>query len=171
VFYTDFQIRTVSGRNSFHDISGQLAKVLQDSGITEGILVAATPHTTCSLYYEETMHDLNYFGDEFLQVDISEVMDRIAPRMTTEGQYHSPGPDHIAFGLGLGSREYPSEKWTMLNTDAHLKASLYGSNSLTLIVHEARLQTGSLGKVYFADWDMLRERTRQVQVMVMGDRI
>ncbi len=170
MYYTDFKVDTVAGRVSFHDISSKIKDALKASNVKEGILVAATPHTTCSLYYDETMHDTNYFGDELLQVDISETMDKIAPRMTTEGQYHSPGPEHIAFGLSLGSKDYPAEKWTMLNTDAHLKASLYGGNSLTLIVHEGRLSTGSLGRVYFADWDALRERTRQVQIMVMGER-
>lgn len=169
MYYTDFRVSTVQGRTSFHDISTRITEALKDSGIREGILVAATPHTTCSLYYEETMHDCNYFGDEYLQVDIAETMDRIVPPMRTEGQYHSPGPEHIAFGLSLGSADYPAEKWTMLNTDAHLKASLYGNNSLTLIIHEGRLSTGSLGRIYFADWDTLRPRDRQVQVMVMGE--
>ena len=31
------------------------------------------------------------------------------------------------------------------------------------------IQLGALGKVYFVDWDQLRERTRKVQIMVMGE--
>ena len=39
--------------------------------------------------------------------------------MKMENQYHSPGPKHIEFGLSLGSKDYPAEKWTMLNTDVY----------------------------------------------------
>ena len=56
-----------------------------------------------------------------------------------------------------------------LNTDAHLKSSIFGSPSLTFIVKDGEIQLGALGKVYFVDWDQLRERTRKVQIMVMGE--
>ncbi len=104
-----------------------------------------------------------------MQADINDVMEKIAPSMKMENQYHSPGPKHIEFGLSLGSKDYPAEKWTMLNTDAHLKSSIFGSPSLTFIVKDGEIQLGALGKVYFVDWDQLRERTRKVQIMVMGE--
>ena len=115
------------------------------------------------------MHDTNFYGDEYLQVDINNTLDRLVPKMTSENQYNSPGPKHIEFGLSLGSKDYPAEKWTMLNTDAHLKSSIFGSPSLTFIVKDGEIQLGALGKVYFVDWDQLRERTRKVQIMVMGE--
>ena len=31
-------------------------------------------------------------GDEYLQADINDVMEKIAPSMKMENQYHSPGP-------------------------------------------------------------------------------
>ena len=45
------------------------------------------------------MHDVNYFGDDFLHVDINETMEKIAPVMTTEGQYHSPVQNILLSGL------------------------------------------------------------------------
>lgn len=50
------------------------------------------------------MHDTNYWGDEYLQADINDVMEKIAPSMKMENQYHSPGPKHIEFGLSLDLR-------------------------------------------------------------------
>ena len=138
-------------------------------GLKNGCVVISSAHTTCSLYFDECMHDTNYWGDEYLQADINDVMEKIAPSMKMENQYHSPGPKHIEFGLSLGSKDYPAEKWTMLNTDAHLKSSIFGSPSLTFIVKDGEIQLGALGKVYFVDWDQLRERTRKVQIMVMGE--
>ena len=58
----------------------------------------------------------------------------------------------------------------MLNTDAHLKASIYGTNSQSLILKDGELQIGSLGRVYFVDWDRLRERDRTINVIIMGNK-
>ena len=115
------------------------------------------------------MHDVNFFGDEFLQVDINETMEKIAPRMTNENQYHSPGPEHVAFGLNVPDPNYPAEKWVMLNTDAHLKSSIYGTNSVTLIIKDGQLQLGAMGRIYFVDWDTLRPRNRKINLFVMGE--
>ena len=169
VFHDTLQVRTVTGRNSYHDIREQLNEAVAASGIKDGSLTVASAHTTCSLFFDETMHDRNFFGDEFLWQDINEAMDKIAPPMQCEGQYHSPGPEHIAFGLSLSDPSYPAEEWVMLNTDAHLKASIFGSASLTFIVRDGELLLGPLGRVYFVDWDRLRERTRTINVMVMGE--
>jgi len=162
-------LNCVSGRPSYHDIREELLDAVKQAGVKDGMLVVASAHTTCSLYFDETMHDKNYFGDEYLQVDINNMMEKLAPRMTSVHQYNSPGPEHIAFGLSLSDPAYPAEKWTMLNTDAHLRASVFGSPSLTFIIREGELLLGSLGRVYFVDWDQLRERERTVNVMVMGE--
>lgn len=159
----------VAGRPAYHDIREQLLDIVKKAEVKDGMLVVSSAHTTCSLYFDETMHDVNYYGDEYLQVDINNVMQDIVPRMTSENQYNSPGPEHIAFGLSLSDPAYPAEKWTMLNTDAHIRSSLFGTASLTLIIKDGELLLGPLGRVYFVDWDQLRERRRTVNVMVMGE--
>lgn len=168
-YFKSFKIHTISGRPSYHDIRDTLIDIANESEIQTGILLLQTPHTTCSFYYEETMHDKNFYGDEYLQVDINETMNKIIPKMETENQYHSPGPEHVAFGLSLSDPNYPAEKWVMLNTDAHIRSSIFGTNSMSLIMHENKLQLGSLGRVYFVDWDQLRERDRTIQVLIMGE--
>ena len=115
------------------------------------------------------MHDKNYYGDEYIQVDINNIMEKVVPKCNTETQYFSPGPEHIEFGLGLSDPNYPQEKWTMLNTDAHIKSSIFGNNSLTFIIKSGKIILGSLGKIYFVDWDQLRERKRKINVLIMGD--
>lgn len=162
-------LQTLDGRASYHDLRDDLMDIALNSGLTDGVMTLTTPHTTCSFFYEETMHDVNFFGDDLLHVDINEVMEKIAPIMTTEGQYHSPGPKHIAFGMSLSDPNYPAEKWVMLNTDAHLKASIYGTNSQSLILKNGELQIGSLGRIYFVDWDHLRKRERTINITTMGE--
>lgn len=166
--YKTIGIETVASRHSYHDITDEINKCIEESGIKEGYVVINVPHTTCSIFFEEYMHDHNYFGDEFLQVDINEALEKIAPYNTTEGQYHSPGPEHIAFGTAFQDPNYPDDKWTMLNTDAHIKASMFGAFSETVIVQEGKLNVGPLGKIYFADWDVKRERSRKVNLLIVS---
>ena len=169
VYHNSIKINTVMGRPSYHDIREELLETVNNSNIKDGLLTVSSAHTTCSLYFDETMHDVNFYGDEYLQVDINNTLDRLVPRMTSENQYNSPGPKHVEFGLSLSDPNYPAEKWTMLNTYAHLRSSIYGSNSLTFIIRDGELLLGSLGRVYFVDWDQLREITRTVNIMILGE--
>ncbi|MDU4787354.1 MAG: YjbQ family protein [Clostridium sp.] len=169
VYHKDIQINTVMGRPSYHDIREELNIFVEESNIKNGMLTVSSAHTTCSLYFDETMHDVNFYGDEYLQVDINNTMDRLVPKMTSENQYNSPGPKHVEFGLSLSDPNYPAEKWTMLNTDAHIRSSMYGSPSLTFIIRDGKLLLGALGRIYFVDWDQLRERKRTINIMILGE--
>ncbi len=37
-------------------------------------------------------------------------------------------------------------------------------------IKDSQILLGALGKVYFVDWDHLRERSRNVNVIVMGEK-
>lgn len=169
IFHKQITINTVSGRPSYHNITEELKEFAKVSKIKNGMCVVSVPHTTCSVYFDENMHDINYFGDEYLQVDINSIMDRIAPRCTTENQYNSPGPEHVKFGMSLPDPDYPAEKWTMLNTEAHIRASIFGGASETIIIRDGEMLLGSLGRLYFVDWDQNRERKRKCNIMIMGE--
>ncbi|WP_156286248.1 YjbQ family protein [Oceanivirga salmonicida] len=168
IVHSDINIDTVSNRVSYHNITEEVRKLIENSSISDGIIVLTSSHTTCSLYFEEYMHDKNYYGDEYIQVDINNIMEKVVPKCNTETQYFSPGPKHIVFGLSLTDPNYPQEKWTMLNTDAHIKSSIFGSSSLTYIIKDGQLRLGSLGSIYFVDWDQLRARKRKINVLIMG---
>lgn len=168
IYHDDIQLRTVAGRPSYHDIKSEVQQIVKQSNVTDGVIVVSSSHTTCSLFFEETMHDTNFFGDDYLHVDINNIMDTIVPRMTSENQYNSPGPKHIEFGKSLADPNYPAEEWVMLNTDAHLRSSIYGSNSVTFILKKGEVLLGELGRIYFVDWDQLRERVRTIHVLAMG---
>lgn len=159
---------TCQGRPSYHDITKELKKFTEASGVRNGLLTVQSLHTTCSIYYDEFMHDRNYYGDEYLHADLNDVLERIIPTQRMEGQYHSPGPEHIEYGMAKTDPDYPAEKWSMLNTDAHLRSDLVGS-SLNLIIKDGDLVTGSVGSVYFVDFDQTRERNRHCAVLIMGE--
>ena len=168
VFHKEINLTTIANRPSYHDVTADVMEALAISGIQDGICVVSSPHTTCSVFFEEFMHDKNYYGDEFLQVDLNETLDKIIPVQTTEGQYHSPGPEHIAYGMAKTDPDYPAKEWTMLNTDGHLRSTLLGASE-TLIIKDGNLLNGKVGYIYFVDFDQTRERRRKCNIVIMGE--
>lgn len=149
----------------FHDVTKEVKQAAEESGVKNGIITIYSQHTTCSVMIQESSHDKNYFGNEYLQQDTINFMSKLIPTCTTEGQYMHPGPEHIEFAMSLGSEE---GEWTSLNTDAHLRSSVFG-RSETIIIKDGVVQLGDFGYVYFIDWDQVRARKRVCQIQIMGE--
>jgi len=113
---------------------------------------------------QESSHDQTYYGLEYLQQDLVDVMEKLVPQCTVEGQYRHPGPKHIDFAMNE-AKEVGA--WTSLNTDAHLRSVFFG-RSETVVIVDGALDLGEFGYVYFVDWDQIRDRHRVVQVQIMG---
>ena len=62
---------------SYFDITPQVKEAIAKSGVKEGICTVLTAHTTCSVFFEEFVHDYTEDGDEFLQVELNNVLDKI----------------------------------------------------------------------------------------------
>lgn len=167
VWHERIDVQTCAGRPSYHNITDDVRRAVSSSGVRNGICSVSSAHTTCSVYFDEFMHDRNYYGDELMHVDLNEVLEKVVPRQQTEGQYHSPGPAHIAYGMGKTDSDYPALEWTMLNTDAHLRSDLIGASE-TFPVKDGELLVGPVGSLYFVDFDQTRERNRHVNVVVLG---
>jgi len=148
----------------FHDITKEVKEIVTNSGVKNGLVTIYSHHTTCSVILQECSHDVNYFGREFLQVDLIEIMEKLIPTCRTEGQYYHPGPEHIKFALSHPGEE----KRGSLNTDAHLRSVFFG-RSETIILEEGKLSLGDFAFIYFIDWDQVRERERVAEVLVMGE--
>ena len=61
---------------SYFDITPQVKEAIAKSGVKEGICTVLTAHTTCSVFFEEFVHDYTEDGDEFLQVDLNNVLEK-----------------------------------------------------------------------------------------------
>lgn len=170
MIHKDIIITTSSGcRPTYHNITEQVKAIVAKSGIRNGICVVQSPHTTCSVIFEEFVHDTDFNGDEFLQVDLNRILDRIIPRELTENtDYRYPGPKHVDFLMSLNDPTFPPDPGTILNADAHLRGSLFGASE-TFVLSDGALQIGSVGYIYFIDWDQNRVRDRKCHVMVMGE--
>ena len=166
--HIDELVLTSNGKRvTYHEIADQVRVILKKSGIKNGMCVVSSTHTTCSVIFEEFMHDLDFNKDEFLQVDLNNVLDRIVPRNTTDQQYRYPGPLHTAWAMTLDDPNFPADPATLLNCDAHIRASMFGSSE-TFVVKDEALMIGAVGRIYFIDWDQNRIRNRKCMVMCMG---
>lgn len=157
-------------RVTYKDITEKVNKFLKEIDIQDGMCVVSTPHTTCSIMFEEFVHDVDWNGDELLHVDMNRILEKIIPRQVTESDYLYPGPEHVAFlqDLAKENPQYPNDPATILNADAHIKSSLFGSSE-TFIIKDGELQLGSVGYIYFIDWDQNRVRDRKCNIMLMGN--
>lgn len=158
-------LQSLPNHPTFHEVTGQVKEILARSGIQNGICVVYSHHTTCSVMTQESSHDTTYYGLEFLQQDLVDVMDKLVPQCIVEGQYRHPGPKHIDFAMNEAKEV---GEWTSLNTDAHLRSVFFG-RSETIVVVDGALDLGEFGYIYFVDWDQIRDRKRVCQVQIMGE--
>jgi len=153
---------------TYHEITEQVREHVAKSNIKEGICVVASPHTTCSVIFEELSYDTNDDGYDYLQVDLNNLLNELIPRCTAEGQYSHPGPKHIKVGLEDFKGKISPYAYTMLNTDAHLKSTLLGTSE-TFVIENGELQLGLVGYIYFIDWDQTRKRDRKCHIKILGE--
>lgn len=168
--YKDTLILTSNGtRVTYHNVTEQVKAIVSKSGIKNGICVVQSQHTTCSVIFEEYVHDTDFNGDEYLHVDMNRILDKIIPRELTDNvQYRYPGPKHLDFLMNMNDPNYPADPGTILNGDAHIRGSLFGASE-SFILSDGKLLTGAVGYIYFIDWDQNRIRDRKCHVMVMGE--
>ena len=132
-------------RVSYHNITEEVKTMVEKSGISNGICLVQSPHTTCSVIFEEYMHDTDFNGDEFLQVDLNRILDKIIPRELSENtDYRYPGPKHLEFLMSLDDPNYPTDPATILNGDAHIRSSFFGASE-SFILSNGKLEIGSVG--------------------------
>ena len=162
VYHDSFKIQSEM-RPTFDDVTGKVEDILTKSKINEGILVVYSQHTTCSVMIQEAADDTNYWRTEFLMQDLVTALEKIIPTCHTESQYLHPGPKHIE--AARGRQEEPA--WS-LNTDAHLRSVLLG-RSVSIPVLDGKMVLGEFGRIYFADFDQVRARQRNVRVQIVGE--
>ena len=156
---------------TYVNITQEVKDIIARSGIQNGIVNVISPHTTCSVFFEEYVHDTMPNGKEFIHQDLDNVLAKIIPDQTAWGQYFYPGlkhfedveswPDYLKY-LPSGTRE------ELFNADAHLKATIIGS-SQTFALEDGKLGMGQTGYIYFVDFDRTHPRSRRCKVVIIGE--
>ncbi len=171
VYKQQITVQSHGNTPSYINITEEVKKAIQQSNIQNGICTVISPHTTCSVFFEEFVHDYNEAGDEFLQQDLNNVLTKIIPDQVSADIYTYPGEEHYkAVESWPNAAEYlpDGDRKALWNCDAHLKATLIGS-SQTFDVDNGKLGVGTTGYVYFVDFDRTRPRTRKCKIIVIGE--
>ena len=150
-------------RPTFDNVTPQVKEIVAESGVKNGNVLVYSPHTTCSVVIQEYSDGQTYYGTELIQQDLVNVLNKIIPTCTNEGQYLHPCQKHIEDAARLRG-EHAS--WS-LNTDAHLRSVIMG-RSVTVPIIDGEVQLGEFGYIWFADFDQVRARERKAIVQVMG---
>ena len=163
VVQKEIQLQSRGWIPTFHDISIDVHKIVEESGVKNGTVAVVSHHTTCSVMIQECSHDFDTFDLEFLQHDLLDIMRKMIPDFAEEHQYRHPGPVHAQFG------RYVNEpgNFTSMNTDGHLRSVFFG-RSETITIKDGVLDLGEFAHIYFIDWDHVRARPRQCNVTIMG---
>lgn len=170
VYKETIQIGSHGKTPTYVNITPQVKDAITRSGISSGICTVMSPHTTCSVFFEEFVHDYTEEGDEFLQADLNRVLSGLIPDQTEEGIYRYPGEEHYkAVASWPDAEAYlpGGDRTALWNCDAHLKATLLGSSQV-FDVEDGKLGVGTTGYIYFADFDRTRPRTRKCKIVVIG---
>ena len=164
-------IQSKGGSPTYNNITDQVREIIKKSGIKDGVVHVISPHTTCSVFFEEYVHDVLPNGKEFIQQDLDNCLAKIIPEQNTWGEYFYPGTRHFEeVETWPEYRSYlPSgQREELLNADAHLRSTILG-NSATFEVDNGELAVGKTGYVYFVDFDRTHPRSRRCKVVVIGE--
>lgn len=124
-----------SSRVYFKNITPHVKLILEESGITEGLVLVSSYHTSAGVYINDE--------EEGLLLDIERWLEKLAP--------YAP----------MGSR-YSHNSYED-NADAHLKSLLIG-RTVTVAVTNGQLELGNWEQIYYADFDGKRKRKILVKV-------
>ncbi len=127
-----FDIATKMG--DICEITADVKKCVEDSGITEGLCVVYTPHTTAAIVVTSRM-DPDGFDD------LRDEVNRLIPtRIDFKHQFDTPS-----------------------DAAGHIKCTLLGV-SMTFIVTEGKLLLGGSQGIFFEEFDGPRKRNYYVKV-------
>lgn len=169
LYREDIILETKKDKVTYINITPQIKEIIEKSQITEGIVVINTAHTTCSVFLEEFTSDTDEFGDEYLQIDLNDILDNIAPPHVDEDVYNYPGEMHYQNVESWPNAEKylpGGDRSALWNGDAHLKSTIIGASE-TLNVVDGELGVGSTGYIYFADFDRTRPRERTCTITII----
>ena len=130
-----------------HDLTRQLQAFVHESGIFDGIVLAQIQHTSATLA-------VNELDEPMLLGDILRKIRSFVPR---EESYLHNGPLRT---VNLCEEDTHCDR----NADAHVKSTLFGQPSVSLIVREGELVLGQWQKIALLEFDGPRRREVMLQV-------
>lgn len=140
VFNASFTLSSEEG-TEVSDITKLVRDVVQTSGVTTGIALVNTLHTTCALFVNEFQ--------AALMDDLKGMAERLVPE---RGGYRHDDPRYSDCERG--------------NAHSHLRAALLG-RSVAVGLNNGELSLGRFQSIIFAEFD--GPRKREIHVQLIGE--
>jgi secondary thiamine-phosphate synthase enzyme len=130
--YLSFEVPT---RRAYINITPQVADLLAQSGIQEGLCLVNAMHITASVFINDDESGLHRDMDKWLE--------RLAPHEPVSGYDHNVGED---------------------NADAHLKRSVMG-REVVVAVTQGSLDFGTWEQIFYGEFDGRRRKRVLVKII------
>lgn len=169
LYRENIYLNTDKDKVTYINITSQIKRILKESQIKEGVVIINTSHTTCAVFLEEFTPDTNEEGDEYLQLDLNNILDKLIPPHENENKYNYPGKLHYQnVESWPNAEEYipNGDRRALWNGDAHLKSTIIGANE-TLNAVDGELEVGPTSSIYFVDFDRTRPRQRTCTITII----
>ena len=125
----------VKKRREFINITPQINACLQESGITEGLLLCNAMHITASVFINDDESGLHQDFEDFLE--------RLAPEKPYEQYRHNGFED---------------------NGDAHIKRTIMGREAVVAVTN-GKLDFGPWEQIFYGEFDGKRRKRLLVKII------
>jgi secondary thiamine-phosphate synthase enzyme len=125
----------VSSRRAFINITPQVDKCLQESGIKEGLALVNAMHITASVFINDDESGLHHDYDAWLE--------KLAPHEPVSDYHHNVGED---------------------NADAHMKRQIMG-REVVVAITKGRLDFGTWEQIFYGEFDGRRQKRVLVKII------
>ena len=134
----------------FVDMTADLEEMVGRSGVSNGMALVYSLHTTCAVVINER-------ESGFIE-DFNEFLDRVAP---------SDGPYYRHDDLSIRTEGLEDDPHEFPNGHSHVRSAMLSSSSQTIPIVDGKLLLGRYQKVFFCELD--RGKERKVFMQVMGE--
>jgi secondary thiamine-phosphate synthase enzyme len=134
--YTEYLTYNIPSRRGFVNITPEIRKIVQKSGIKEGLCLVNAMHITASVFIND--------NESGLHQDYEEWLEQIAP--------HEP------------ISKYEHNKTGEDNADAHLKRQIMG-REVVVAITKAQLDFGPWEQIFYGEFDGKRPKRVLVKVI------
>ncbi len=125
----------VSARMGFVNITPQVERCLEESGIKDGLLLCTAMHITASVFIND--------NESGLHQDFALWLEKLAPHEPVSQYRHNVGED---------------------NADAHLKRQVMG-REVVVAVTDGRLDFGPWEQIFYGEFDGRRKKRVLVKII------
>ena len=134
--YRQELVFNLPGRRAFVNITNQVRKALQDSGIKEGLLLCNAMHITASVFIND--------NESGLHEDYEKWLEQLAPHEPLSAYQHNlSGED---------------------NADAHLKRQIMG-REVVVAVTDGKLDFGPWEQIFYGEFDGGRRKRVLIKII------